>query len=77
MDFSERKQGIRIVRIMEKTKPHRANLEDDYGMIQDATLEWKKQQTIDKWTNDKIKNAYIRVDEEYTKCESISEWIKK
>lgn len=77
MDFSERKQGIRIVRIMEKTKPHRANLEDDYGMIQDATLEWKKQQTIDKWTNDKIKNAYIRVDEEYNKCESISEWIKK
>lgn len=74
-DITERKQGIRIVRIMEKTKPHRANLDDDYGMIQDATINWKKQEVIDKWTDSKRKNAYIRVDEEYRKCETVSEWI--
>lgn len=76
-DITERKQGIRIVRVMDRTKPHRANLDDDYGMIQDATKNWKKQEIIKKWTTKKIKGAYIRVDEDHKSCEFMNEWIKK
>jgi len=76
-DITERKQGIRIVRVMDRTKPHRANLEDDYGMIQDATKNWKKQEIIKKWTTNKIKSAYIRIDDNYRSCDFMNEWIKK
>lgn len=76
-DFNERKQGIRIIRVMDKTKPHRANLEDDYSMIQDATTTWKKQQIISKWAESKIKGAYIRIDDSYKHCESLNKWTKK
>ncbi|MBN9292745.1 MAG: peptidylprolyl isomerase [Flavobacteriia bacterium] len=76
-DITERKQGIRIVRVMDRTKPHRANLEDDYGMIQDATKNWKKQEIIKKWTTNKIKSAYIRIDDNYKSCDFMNEWIKK
>lgn len=74
-DFFERKQGIRIVRVMDKTKPHRANLNDDYNMVQDATKAWKKNQLISKWTESKIKSAYIRIDSTYD-CENLNNWIK-
>lgn len=76
-DITERKQGIRIVRVMDRTKPHRANLDDDYGMIQDATKSWKKQEIIRKWTANKIKSAYIRIDDNYKSCDFMNEWIKK
>ena len=62
---------------MDKTKPHRANLEDDYSMIQDATTTWKKQQIISKWAESKIKGAYIRIDDSYKHCESLNKWTKK
>ncbi len=76
-DFNERKQGIRIIRVMDKTKPHRANMDDDYDMIQNATLVWKKQQIINKWAESKIKGAYIRIDDSYMHCESLNKWTKK
>lgn len=75
-DINERKQGIRIVRVMDKTKPHRANLDDDYGMIQNATTAWKKQVIISKWVESKRHNAYIRIDDEYKNCELLEKWIK-
>ncbi|HRO75508.1 MAG TPA: peptidylprolyl isomerase [Crocinitomicaceae bacterium] len=75
-DINERKQGIRIVRVMDKTKPPRANLDDDYGMIQNATTAWKKQVIISKWVENKRHNAYIRIDDEYKNCELLEKWIK-
>lgn len=67
-DINEKRQGIRIVRIADKTKPHRANLTDDYGMVQNATKAWKKQELINQWTKKNIENAYIRLDEDYQSC---------
>jgi len=76
-DINARKQGIRIVRLMDRTKPHRANLDDDYGMIQEATQNWKKQQIINHWINQKIQGAYIRIDDNYKTCHFTNNWLKK
>jgi peptidyl-prolyl cis-trans isomerase SurA len=75
-NFMERKQGVRIVRLAERTTPHKANLKDDYQMIQNAALNNKRQEAITKWTNDKIGNAYIRIDEMYTNCAYRYDWFK-
>lgn len=71
----ERKQGVRIVRLMKRTSPHRANLKDDYSLIKSAAESNKKQEVVDEWIKQKIKNAYIRIDESYQKCEFRNPWI--
>lgn len=75
-NFMERKQGVRIVRLAERTVPHKANLKDDYQLIQNAALNLKKQHEITKWANDKIGNAYIRIDKDYADCEFRFDWQK-
>lgn len=71
----DRKQGVRIVRLMERTTPHRANLTEDYSLIKNAAEADKKQKMISDWTNSKIGNAYIRIDEEYQSCKFHNSWL--
>jgi peptidyl-prolyl cis-trans isomerase SurA len=77
MDIYDRKQGIRIVRLMNRSEPHRANLNQDYALIKRAAENDKKQKTIDNWIKGKINNAYIRIDEEYQNCTFKNNWTKK
>jgi peptidyl-prolyl cis-trans isomerase SurA len=74
-DIFERKQGVRIVRLMKRTSPHRANLKDDYALIKGAAESNKKQQIVDEWIRQKISNAYVRIDETYHTCEFRNPWI--
>jgi peptidyl-prolyl cis-trans isomerase SurA len=74
IDIYERKQGFRIVRLMERYIPHIANLKDDYSLIKRATENDKKQKTIKIWVNSKIQNTYIRIDKDYQGCQLINEF---
>jgi peptidyl-prolyl cis-trans isomerase SurA len=74
-DFNERKDAIRIVRVMERTSPHRANLKDDYTLIRTAAENEKKQKAILAWTASRINTAYIRIDDEYKSCPFQNKWI--
>ena len=67
-DFNEKKQGIRIVRLMNRVGPHRANLDQDYTLIQRATENDKKEKILSNWIKNKIGNAYVRIDNEYDNC---------
>lgn len=75
MNIFDRKQGVRIVRLMDRTEPHRANLNDDYALIKRAAENTKREKIINEWISDKIKNAYIRLDEEYKSCEFRNSWV--
>jgi peptidyl-prolyl cis-trans isomerase SurA len=75
VDIYERKQGVRIVRLMERYEPHVANLKDDYALIKRATENDKRQKTIKNWVNSKIQNAYIRIDDDYLNCNFNSNWV--
>lgn len=72
----ERKQGVRIVKLVKRTKPHRANLKDDYALITRAAEADKRQRIIDDWIRTKIGNAYIRIDEDYRDCKFKHPWLK-
>jgi len=75
-NMAENKQGVRIVKLVDRTKPHLANMDDDYQMIQTAALNKKKQEVIEKWVNEKIGNAYIQLAPEYRSCEFMYRWIQ-
>lgn len=74
-DFNERKEAWRIVRLMERTSPHRANLKDDYVMIRTAAENEKKQKAILDWTSSRISTAYIRIDDDYRGCHFQNVWV--
>jgi peptidyl-prolyl cis-trans isomerase SurA len=74
-DIYERKQGIRIVRLMDRTDPHLANLKDDYSLIKLAAENDKKQKTINNWVQNKISKSYIKIDSTYKDCIFKNNWL--
>lgn len=72
----EQKSGVRIVKLINKTKPHLANLKDDYQLIQNACSHSKKQEVINKWIQSKISGAYVRIDKDYYGCDFRHNWVK-
>ena len=75
VDIYERKQGVRIVRLMDRYEQHVANLKDDYALIKRAAENDKRQKTVTTWVNAKISNAFIRIDDDYRNCDFKSKWI--
>lgn len=76
VNLYDRKQGVRIVRLMKRSEPHRANLKDDYALIKRAAENDKRQRLVDEWIKSKIVNAYVRVDDSYHNCDFKNNWLK-
>lgn len=66
----------RILKLQSKSKPHQANLKQDYDKISYYAKESKKAQYFDEWIQDKMKKSYITVDPLYADCQQLSQWIK-
>jgi Parvulin-like peptidyl-prolyl isomerase len=77
MVTDDNKDAFRLVMVKKKIDAHKANLKDDYSRIQTWALQNKKQQTIDKWINDKSTKAYVRIDENFADCEFKFDWKTK
>jgi peptidyl-prolyl cis-trans isomerase SurA len=73
-DQMRRNEGVRIVRLRDRTQPHRANLKDDYTVIKKAAENRKKEDAIEKWVNATIPSAYVRIDEKYSRCDYLYNW---
>ena len=71
----EAKRGYRIVMLKSRSKPHRANLKDDYQQIQAAALAKKQQKVVGDWINRKLKEGvYVHVDKNYQQCKFQNNW---
>lgn len=55
----------KIIRIEEKTKPHKANLNQDYQRIKEMAINNKKNKIIDEWMHNKVQETYIDIKGEY------------
>lgn len=70
-------QQVKIVMLKEIIPPHRANINEDYAMIEDMALEAKKEKIYSEWLAKKIEAMYIRIDPKYTSCDFDQKgWIK-
>ncbi len=70
------KQDYRIYCLNARTKPHKANLEEDYARIQQWALERKKMDMVDGWIDSKIASTYIAIMDQYRDCEFQRKWLK-
>ncbi len=77
MKTEEKKDAYRILLLKEKTQPHKANINDDYTRIRQWALQDKQMRTIDEWIDNKAKNTYVRIIEEYQSCGFDHNWGKK
>ncbi|RFC54333.1 peptidylprolyl isomerase [Brumimicrobium aurantiacum] len=73
-DMKTRKDGVRIVRIKDRTEPHTANLKDDYNFIKKAAENSKKEELLKDWVNSKVGKVYIRFDESFANCDFRYNW---
>lgn len=76
----EDRRGTKRFKIMTVTKridPHTADYAVDYVKIRDLALKEKQIEAIGKWTEEKIKETYIRVNPQYRNCEFTNNWLKK
>ena len=67
----------KIVLLRSKTKPHKANLSQDYQRIQNLAIERKKGDVLEEWLANTIEATYIKIDDEFKKCKFHNkEWFK-
>ena len=67
----------RIVKLISKTRPHRASLELDYTKIQSFAKESKKAEYFGQWIEEKLKETYIEFDKDYVNCPEVESFINK
>ena len=67
MDNGE--QAVRILYLKSKSRPHQANLRDDYQKIYNAALQEKRARLLNSWFGDARKQVYIDIDPEYSPCD--------
>jgi len=74
-DFGGEPQ-FRILQLQSITKPHKANLKQDYDKISNFAKQGKKAEYFNSWVMEKMEETYIEVNSIYNYCENLSEFIK-
>jgi len=71
------KVAYKILRLKSRTDPHKANLDQDYMLIQTMALNEKKNQVIQDWIKEKQNETYYRIDPAYQDCQFLKEsWAR-
>ncbi len=71
------KEDFRIFYIVNRTKPHLANLNDDYAKMQKIVESRKQQEAMEKWLERKAPKTYISIDKEYASCSMLNKWANE
>ncbi len=78
--YDEKRGGEKMYKILvmnERTDTHIADLVDDYVKVQALALQKKKQETIAKWSREKIGDTYIKISKDFQKCTFEKNWKKE
>jgi len=67
----------KIITVTKRIDEHPADYGRDYIKIKDLALKEKQIKAIAKWTEEKIKETYIKINGEYRDCTFTNNWLKK
>lgn len=67
----------KIVTVNNRFEEHQADFSKDYIKIKEIALRDKQIKQIAKWTEEKIKETYIKINDDYKNCEFSNNWMKK
>ncbi len=68
------KEGFRIIKVLSRTQPHRANIKEDYARLQMITENRKRSEAIDKWIEERLAETSVRIRGEWVDCDFDNSW---
>ena len=81
LPFLEEERGgakfYKIITVNNRTDEHQAEFSKDYLKIKELALRDKQIKEIAKWSQEKIKETYIKINDEYRDCQFTNNWLKK
>ena len=66
----------KIITVTDRIDQHTADYARDYVKIKDLALKEKQIKAIAKWSDEKIKETYIKINGEYKACIFTNDWLK-
>lgn len=78
--IDEDQRGVKrykLITVKNKSEEHVAEFTRDYARIKEFALKEKQIEAISKWSEEKIKETYIRINGEYRNCKFENNWLKK
>jgi len=66
----------KIITVTNRINEHTADYARDYIKIKDLALKEKQIKAISKWSDEKIKETYIKINGEYRDCIFTNNWLK-
>ncbi len=76
MSTAEGKNAYRLVMLKSRSKPHKANLKDDYQKVQEVALQEKQSRAMSDWISKKKKSTFINISQEYKNCAALKHWLE-
>jgi peptidyl-prolyl cis-trans isomerase SurA len=73
---TEEGKAFRIIKLLERTEPHKATLERDYRFLQKRTKQYKESKEMKEWVNERIDETYIRINDNFRSCDLQHRWLK-
>jgi peptidyl-prolyl cis-trans isomerase SurA len=67
----------KLITVTNRFEEHTADFAKDYLKIKDLALKEKQIKAVAKWTEEKIKETYIKINGEYRDCKFTNNWLKK
>lgn len=61
----DQKEAFRLIRLVNRVEPHKANMKDDYQRIKGLALQNKQAKEVQDWIDGKIEETYIKVNTNY------------
>lgn len=71
------KKKYKLLMVANRINEHPADYAKDYIKIKELALKEKQINAIAKWSEEKIKETYIKINGEYRNCEFTNNWVKK
>ena len=76
MQTKDGRKAYRLIELRKRTEPHRANLKDDYQIIQEAARGQFSGDAIDEWITRRVSVTYIEVSDELSSCPFEYNWAQ-
>ena len=71
------RKKYKLLTVINRYDEHVADYSQDYLKIKNLALKEKQIQAVSKWSEEKIKETYVKINGEYRNCEFTNNWLKK
>ena len=69
------RQQVAIVKLSKRIESHRADFADDYQVLKDLYENYKREDILTKWIEEKQKSTYVYIEEGWRNCDFKYKWL--